>query len=171
LRVRSPVSPELKLGIRRAAVPWFLAGLLYACSGALDFGGAGSFMARVEGDVNATLEGTATAHRRSVTVGEGYNLELLVPDEGVRGIYFYSASRPQMGTHEVLPFTIEQPPTGVRAVFMSEPNGGGFESIAGLLRITESSGRRLAGTFEFRAVDPLPGRERVVRVEGSFSIR
>lgn len=128
---------------------------------------SGTFTAQVTGAVAATLEGRAGSGGVGVGTGEGYAVSMTAPDG--RAIYLYTRSRPHAGSFAVHPFTIEQPPEGYKALFMSEPNGGLYESTAGTVEVAAGSGGRLTGTFRFGGQER-PGGPTAV-VTGSFTLR
>lgn len=139
----------------------FLCLLLASCRGILGPELRGTFEAEVSGAVVVSLEGKASAGYTGGSGTSGYLIDLAVPDG--RGVFIQFPSRPTAGTYAIEPYSAGTP-TGPRASFLSESNGGAYLGTEGTITIAE--GRR-SGSFDFTAED----LGRTVQVRGSFSLR
>jgi hypothetical protein len=162
-----------------AAAMVAVAPILANCGGGGDGGGTGpapitksSFSATLSGAISGTYSGESVYGQDTqgnfalgLGAGTGQNQGLTIVF--VRG----AAGKPGAQTYDLADLTAgEDPSTGKFWAMMTVASGASATSLAGKsgsLKITDTSGGRLKGTFSFTAV-PLTGSGSTVSVTGQF---
>ncbi|MFN8652519.1 MAG: hypothetical protein U0133_11485 [Gemmatimonadales bacterium] len=143
-------------------------------------GGSAAFEAQVTGDVQSQISGAATFG--SGTDGNGNTLHMIQLSEtgsAPGGLIRFARTGAQgfgAGTYPIVDAANGAPADGDVEVFLTDSDGNQltamFVGSGGSLKVTSSSGSRLAGSFTFQATGALfanPGNTLAITVTGTFA--